>query len=194
MPGPLPACSSPAWVIWLIAHQHLHHHTSHLFVIGDIPEPVGAQHQNIVRAVLILREVINPDLAGHRARCKRERQRARGGSCYTGHIVDLVLLSGSGHRRNPWADSQAYLGEAGQERFDVDVGAEHLEVVVSQASRDPYCGHHPSLHNGGSKENFEQLYLQLHPQLRIGDDSTNKSGLKPPKTGKAGNKPPLPSF
>lgn len=90
MPVPLPTCSSPAWVIWLVACKHLHHHTSHLLVIGDIPEAIGAQHQNIIRAVLILREVINPDLAGNRARCKGERQRGRGGSCCTGHTVDLV--------------------------------------------------------------------------------------------------------
>lgn len=29
----------------------------------------------------------------------------------------------------------------------MDVGAEHLEVMVSQAPRDSNCGHHPSLEN-----------------------------------------------
>lgn len=32
-----------------------------------------------------------------------------------------------------------------------------------------------------SKESFEQLYLQLHSQLRTGDDNTTKNGLKSPK-------------
>lgn len=44
------------------------------------------------------------------------------------------------------------------------------------------------------KENFEQLYLQLHSQLRTGDDSTTKNGLKSPKTVRTGSKHPLPSF
>lgn len=72
---PLPTHSLPAWVIGLIARQHLHHHTSHLLVVGDIPEPIGAQDQDIIRAVLVLREVVNPDLASSRARHKGEGQR-----------------------------------------------------------------------------------------------------------------------
>lgn len=37
----------------------------------------------------------------------------------------------------------------------MDVGAEHLEVVVSQAARDPDCGHHPSLEEGETKRKLE---------------------------------------
>lgn len=45
-----------------------------------------------------------------------------------------------------------------------------------------------------SKEDFKQLYLQFYSQLRTGDDSTTKNGLKSPKTVRAGRKQPLPSF
>lgn len=72
---PLPTCGSPARVIGLVACQHLHHHTSHLLVIGNIPEPIGAQDQDIIRAVLILREVVNPDLASNGTRDEGEGQR-----------------------------------------------------------------------------------------------------------------------
>lgn len=38
-----------------------------------------------------------------------------------------------------------YLRRWGQERFDVDIGVMHLQVVVSQSSGHPNCCHNPSL-------------------------------------------------
>lgn len=65
--------------------------------------------------------------------------------------------SSSPHRspRARSSQSQAHLREAGQEGLDVDVGAEHLQVVVSQATRDPDCGHHPSLDKAKPKESLK---------------------------------------
>ena len=104
---PLPTHSSPARVIGLVARQHLHHHASHLLVVGDIPEPISAQDQNVIRAVLVLREVVNPDLASNRARHEGEVQRGRGGSRCT---TDLVTPTGSSRCRKPWARSSQQPG------------------------------------------------------------------------------------
>lgn len=91
---PLHTRSSPARVVGLVTRQHLHHHASYLRVVGDIPEPISAQDQNVVRAVLVLREVVNPDLASNGA---RRKVRGRGGSRCTGCTTDLVTPTGSGH-------------------------------------------------------------------------------------------------
>lgn len=53
---------SPARVIGLIAHENIQHYIGHLLITGDIPEAISAQHKHIIRAVLILSEVIDTDL------------------------------------------------------------------------------------------------------------------------------------
>lgn len=65
---------SPARVIGLIACQHLHHHAGHFLVIGDIPEPIGAQDQDVIGAVFILCEVVHPDLGNSGAGCKGDSE------------------------------------------------------------------------------------------------------------------------
>lgn len=169
MPLPLPTCSSPAWVVGLIARQHLHHHTSHLLVIGDIPEPVGAQHQHIIRAVLVLREVINPDLAGNRARCKGERQR---------RLLLHWAYDGPGPAEWLWPLQEplgtkqlaARLTSGKQDRKGLMWMLE-LNTLRSWSPRPlvtPIVAIIRAWRMVESKENFKCLYLQLHSQLRIG--------------------------
>lgn len=167
---PVPTRSSPARVVGLIARQYLHHHTSHLLVVGDIPEPVGAQDQNVIRAVLVLREVVNPDLASNGARRKGEGQRHRGAPTALGAPrIWSPRLAPATEGTLGTGQPAARLTSGKQDRKGLMWMLE-LNTLRSWSPRPrvtPMVAITRAWRMAKSKENFKPLHLHLHSQLRI---------------------------
>lgn len=202
---PPPALSSPARVVGLIARQHLHHHGSHFLVVGDIPEPVGTQDQNIIGAVLVLREVVNPDLASDGARREGEGQRRLPESPgERWHCPEPLrgAHQGSGHPHRLWPSQEplgaerpaAGLTSGKQDRKGLMWMLE-LNTLRSWSPRPrvtPIVAITRAWGMTKAKENFKPLHL--HSQLRTGGTggatARAKTGWKPPiQHGQAGSDP-----
>lgn len=187
---PLPTCSSPAWVIGLVACQHLHHHTSHLLVIGDIPKPISAQNQNVIGAVLILGEVINSDLASNGARCEGEGQRRR--------LLLHWAHHGSGHPDQLWplqkllgAERPAARLTSGKQDRNGLMWMLELNTLRSWSPKPrvtPIVAIIRAWRTAKSKENFKLLHLQLHSQLRMVALEQRPNGLETSDSARAGGK------